>query len=170
MLPTKKRQRKPRFAPPKVPKTEDLKAHQCYGIITGYHGGARREMDVTIYDSIMNELKDVKCKLKGSLRHAKCRQQVIIGSLVVTDYEDVIIIFTSSQYGAVPDNIYRKLMKHHDALQDQNEDDDEDDEDELVGPELSSDDEDDDAVVFDADADADANVARPHSPTNIDLI
>ena len=187
MLPTKKRQRKPRFAPPPVPKTEDLKAHQCYGVITGYHGGIRRDMDVTIYDAVTNDLKNVRCKLKGSLRHSKCKQQIIIGSLVVTDYEDVIIIFTSSQHSAVPDNIYRKLVKHHDALKgqaqgnddlqahqahqahqfnDHLEEDQDDFDDDLPSRRLNNDD-DDDAVIFDADADAD--LVKEDS-VNIDLI
>jgi hypothetical protein len=103
------KQRKGKFAPPKVPKPE-LKAHQCYGVITKYHGGAQRNMDVTIYNAETNSLMDVKCKLKGSLRHSKCKQRIQIGSYVVTDYEDVIIIFTPNQYPAgIPETIYSKL-------------------------------------------------------------
>ena len=155
MLRTKKCKRKPRFAPPKVPRTDDLKAHQCYGIVTAYHGGIHRNMDVTIYDSISNDLKDTKCKLKGSIRHVKCKQYISIGSLVVTDYEDVIIVFNSTQHGSIPDNIYRKLTKHHEKLLDKddnvNEDDeDEDEEDELIFPGRNSDDE-EDTVLFQED-------------------
>lgn len=105
--------RKGKFAPPPVPKSEALKPHQCYGVITKYHGGTQRNMDVTIYDAETNSLKNIWCKLKGSLRHLKCKQRILLGSYVVTDYEDVIIIFTPSQLVSIPEPIFNKLSTVH---------------------------------------------------------
>jgi len=107
----KRTHHKCKFAPPAVPKSESLESHQFYGVITQYHGGCQRNMDVTIYDSVSGTLKNVKCRLKGSLRHFKCRQRVQIGSFVVTDYEDVIIIFTSNQHASIPEDTFCKLNK-----------------------------------------------------------
>lgn len=105
----KLRKRRGKFAPPKVPKSEELKPYQCYGVITKFHGGTHRNMDVTVYDAASNLLHNIKCKLKGSLRHFKCKQRVQPGSYCVTDYDDVIIIFTDNQHASIPSTIFTKL-------------------------------------------------------------
>jgi hypothetical protein len=108
----KRFKRKGKFVPPQVPKSEELQPYQSYGVITRNNGGARRNMDITLYDCTTETLKEIKCQLKGSLRHFKCRQKVLVGSYVLVDYEDVvIIIFTDQQQSSIPENIFSRLSQ-----------------------------------------------------------
>lgn len=108
----KRFKRKSKFAPPQVPKSEELQPYQSYGVITRNHGGARRNMDVTLYNHATGSLKEIKCQLKGSIRHFKCRQKVLVGSYVLVDYEDVvIIIFTDQQQSSIPEHIFSRLSQ-----------------------------------------------------------
>jgi len=108
----KRFKRKGKFAPPQVPKSDELQPYQSYGVITRNHGGARRNMDVTLYNRDTKSLKEIKCQLKGSIRHFKCRQKVLVGSYVLVDYEDVvIIIFTDQQQSSIPEDIFSRLSQ-----------------------------------------------------------
>lgn len=104
--------RKKRFAPPKVPDAEQLESHQSYGVITKYHGGHDRAMDVTIYNTETKRLDEIRCRLKGSLRHAKCKQKIALGSYCLVSYGDeVAIIFTTGQIMSIPETIHEALSK-----------------------------------------------------------
>lgn len=148
----KRFKRKHNFAPPQVPKSDELKPHQSYGIITRNNGGARRNMDITLYNQADDSLKEIKCQLKGSLRNCRCRQKVLVGSYVVVDYEDtVIIIFTDHQQSSIPENIFTRLNRvnrkqlSHDDGADANADFLEDD---MFPPDSDSESESDDDIQF----------------------
>ena len=83
-----------------APTLQAIKGHQHFGIITKYHGGASRNMTLSIMDG--GHLKEVKATLKGSLRHMKCKQRIIVGQYVILEYDQVIIIMTPSQSLAIP--------------------------------------------------------------------
>lgn len=100
-----------KFKPPQVPDSSKLQAHQNYGVITKYHGGADRNMDVSVFNAVSGQIENVRCRLKGSLRHSRCRQRITVGSYCVTDYEDVIIILKESQYSTIPPSTFSKLKR-----------------------------------------------------------
>lgn len=108
----KRTHRRKHFAPPKVPNEDQLQTYHSYGVITKYHGGHDRSMDVTIYNTDTARFEEVKCRLKGSLRHSKCRQQISVGSYCLVSYgEEVAIIFTTGQTMSIPEHIYNNLTK-----------------------------------------------------------
>ena len=167
----KRFKRKGKFAPPQVPKSEELKPYQRYGVITKNHGGARRNMDITLFDPATTSLKEIKCQLKGSLRHFKCQQKVIVGSYVLVDYEDVvIIIFTDQQQTSIPEDIFcrlsqvsRKQLSHDDGA-DASADFLDDD----MFPASDSDSDDDDDIQFADDSPPSVQIAQP--AVDIDVI
>ena len=103
--------RRKHFAPPSVMKEEDLKSHHYYGVISKYHGGALRNMDVTIFNAAEGKMEDIKATLKGSLRSLKCRQRITVGAYCLVEYGQVIMILKDDQVESIPESTYRKLSK-----------------------------------------------------------
>lgn len=158
----KRNHRSARFKPPQIPKADELQPHQNYGIITKYHGGANRYMDVTVFNAVTSTLDNSRCRLKGSLKHFKCRQRVIVGAYCVVDYDEVVIIFTPDQHFSIPESTYSKLASEHQVSEskasssfniDFMSDFDEEDEDVLPERHSYRNDEDDD-IAFGAEPDS----------------
>jgi hypothetical protein len=100
----KRKHRRKNFSPPKL---EDIKPHQSYGIINKFHGGAKRNMTLSIIEG--GTLKEVKATLKGSLHHMKCRQKIIPGLYCIYEYDNVILIMTDAQKDTIPRTIREAL-------------------------------------------------------------
>lgn len=103
-----------KFKPPVV---KELTPNQNYGVITKFHGGAQRYMDVTVFNAVNSELESIRCRLKGGLRHSKCKQKVIIGSYCCVDGNEVIIIYTINQHSSIPETTFAKLGKVQSRLE-----------------------------------------------------
>lgn len=96
------------FKPPALPRSDQLSEHQKYGVITKYHGGWHRNMNVTIYDGT-HGLVPILCRLKGSLRHFKCGQKCQPGLYCMVTDDVVTIIFRDAQLLSIPSDIFTKL-------------------------------------------------------------
>ena len=107
----KRHHRRKNFAPPKLPKEEEMKSHHYFGVITKFHGGAHRNMDVTLFDASEGKIENIKSTLKGSIRNRKCKQRVVPGSFCLVEYDQVIIILNNDQKESIPSSIYQKLNK-----------------------------------------------------------
>ena len=79
-----------------------------YGIITAYHGGARRYCTVQAYtpeDSKVVELKQVR--MKGSITNPKCKQRIAVGNCVLLEYGEISLIYKNT--ALIPQEILMAL-------------------------------------------------------------
>ena len=166
--------RRKHFAPPKLPKEDEMKSHQYYGVITKFHGGANRNMDVTLFDASEGKLEKIRTTLKGSIRSRKCKQRVVVGSFCIVEYGQVIIILNSSQHESIPSSIYSKLSRAS-GLGDESANDvvfgEEDDYMmESIMPNFSESESEDDAIEFMSEDDAAAAKRLENQEEDIDAI
>jgi hypothetical protein len=117
----KRHHRRKHFAPPPLPKQDEMKSYHSYGVITRFHGGSHRNMEVTVYDASEGKVENIKSTLKGSIRSRKCKQRVVVGSFCIVAYDQVIIILNNDQKESIPSSIYQKLNKVAD-MENNNED------------------------------------------------
>ena len=165
--------RRKHFAPPKLPKEDEMKSHQYYGVITKFHGGANRNMDVTLFDASEGKIEKIRTTLKGSIRSRKCKQRVVVGAFCIVEYGQVIIILNSSQHESIPSSIYSKLSRAS-GLGDESANDvvfgEEDDYMEATMPEFSESESEDDAIEFISEEDAAAAKRLEYQEEDIDAI
>lgn len=65
-----------------------------YGIITKYHG-SRGSCNVSAINHDGKVIEYTQIKLKGSLLHRKCEQQLVVGYFVLVDSGQIILVYNS---------------------------------------------------------------------------
>jgi hypothetical protein len=105
----KKIHRRKNFAPPQLPKAYTADHH--FGVVTRYHGGAERHMDVTLYNELEKRQETRYVSLKGSIRSMKCKQRITLGAYCLVLHDQVILILTDNQKSQIPDSVYNHLSK-----------------------------------------------------------
>jgi len=104
----KRTRRGKHFSEPIPP--SNIKENQCFGVVTKYHGGHMRNMDLTVCHE--GVIKEIKATLRGALRHFKCRQQISVGRFcLVEDANVVVLVIKDINLGMIPDDIRHQLSK-----------------------------------------------------------
>lgn len=165
----KRRHRRKNFAPPQLPKQDEMQSHHYYGVITKFHGGAHRNMDVTVFDASEGKVEHIKSTLKGSIRSRKCKQRVVAGLFCIVEYDQVIIILNNDQKESIPSSIYQKLNKAAGLIENSNEDVVFGDEDDFMPAFSESESESEDDVAFMTEEDTSA-AKRVEEEEDIDAI
>lgn len=97
------------FSPPTL--SIELPEGHYFGVITKYHGGHLKQMDVTAWDSDAEKLIQTKCVLRGAIRHRKCQQQIRIGAYCQIADGRVEMILTEEQCKEIPRDQYSTLQR-----------------------------------------------------------